>query len=105
MHDKLIQAITRYWGGKNTKVEEAAIGVYSFRGDEGYSRYEIRLPGTFARIYEDSGRPIEGFKVPESKVLVRCLTDAPDAWWYVGLDGSYRSFRGEDINLLTEKVS
>lgn len=98
--DKLAEAIAMQWGsdfGVGTRVTTES--GYAFRADEGYSRYTITLPNTLTTFYEDSGRPFTTRTKPDV-LTVRCLDDAPDCFWYVGLDGWYEGFR-EPFNVLT----
>jgi len=86
----ILHAIADNWGGRECPRADHPNGVFSFRGDEGYSLYHVWRPGQTALLAEDNGRPFRK-KVPSGKYLVRCMTDAPDCWWYVNDDGTYRT--------------
>lgn len=83
--DEILTYVADKWGGYDCPRGESD-GVLWFRGDEGYSLYKAWLPGSRFPVKEDSGRPSGSVRVPKGKVYVRCMTDAPDAWFAVSLD-------------------
>jgi hypothetical protein len=94
--EDLCNRIADHWGGTQCKRFWVTEGErFGFMGDEGFSRYTVTLPGTKSPCFEDSGRPAGWVMCPANKVIVRCLDDAPDAWWHVNFDGSYNIYGRE----------
>jgi hypothetical protein len=91
----LIARIARYWAGQDNTITDIGRGAHSIVGRTGEC-YEVTLPGYNARLAEDSGQPFTR-RVPARKLLVRCRTDAPDAWWYVNLDGTFTVSWGDGV--------
>lgn len=87
----LLEAIADHWGGDGcTRCEYD--DVFRFHDDHG-DAYAVWSPGQIARLAEPDGRPFNK-AVLKSQVIVRGLSDAPDCWWTVNLDGSYISLSG-----------
>ena len=99
---KLLHAIADRWGGPGCKRADHPSGVFAFRGDEGHSLYYVWRYGQTALLAEDSGRPFKK-PVPKGRLIVRCMDDAPDAWWYVEDNGAYTDYTGKTIMLLEEE--
>lgn len=84
-----VHVIAKQWAGRDARVSLVSEGVWRFRShdpEDGFI-YEVRRPGEPFPVFEDSGRPA-GF-ISRSEWTVRCLTDAPDAWWTVSPKGYY----------------
>lgn len=90
-HDSIVNQIADHWGGTDEVLRQhrgwnETMTRFRFLGDEGASRYDVTIPGASAPMYEDSGRPCGTTTVPADKYHVRCIDDAPDCHWYVGVD-------------------
>lgn len=89
--DVLLDKIADNWGGVGCP--RGHVGqAYRFIANDGMT-YIIYMPDSEAELAEDNGRPFM-HKVTSGVVLVRCITDAPDAWFHVRLDGWYSDPRG-----------
>lgn len=97
---ELLEAIALHWGGADNHLVVRPHREATFVGDEGYGRYVIAFPSTQTTLREDDGRPFS-HTVPAGRLLVNCLTDAPDNWFYIGIADSLaagRPLRCSDID-------
>lgn len=95
-----VTAIARYWGGERAEARPTGEGVWRFHstdGDEifiGGFVYDVYEPGVNFPCFEDDGRPV-GDIASSDEWMVRCVNDAPDAWFTVTRDGVKRGWSGE----------
>lgn len=95
-----VRAIALRWGGAKAEVRELEDGVWRFAevqedyGDAEGFVYVVYRPGKEFPCFEDDGRP-SGTSTREDEWVVRCLNDAPDGWFTVSDDGTYRGYREE----------
>lgn len=83
------QRIALHWGGLEGLVSltNASSDMLQFGGHD--DLYQIWLAGSRPKLREDDGRPFTGDPVKKGHVLVNCLTEAPDNWFHVALNGTY----------------
>jgi hypothetical protein len=94
-----VRAIAERWAGRGAPIRETEPGVWRIRcadPEDGFV-YEVREPGGRTPVFEDNGRPCGAVDRPEW--TVRCVNDAPDAWWTVATDGIYRPWQGREEHL------
>jgi hypothetical protein len=95
--EEAFNVIADNWGGKGCSRHIggglADYGGY-FVGDWG-ERFIVAFPGNKFRIYEDSGRPCGKITIPQGRIAVRGLDDAPDCWWYCDLNGEKIEYNAE----------
>lgn len=89
-----VMSIARRWSGEKAVVSAQGEGLWTFTWAEDGFRYEVRRPGAETPVFEDSGRPCGTVVLDEW--TVRCVNDAPDAWFTVKADGRYVDHRGEE---------
>jgi hypothetical protein len=84
--EELRDRIADLWGGEDcVRGPVPELGGWGFRSSGDNMRYICWEPGARAHLAEDNGRPYLSSPVPGGYVLVRCMDDAPDAWWWVDI--------------------
>jgi hypothetical protein len=99
----VVRAISRRWGGTGASLWKTKDGVWRFRHadpEDGFV-YDIYEPGEHVPVFEDDGRPCGTITRPDA-FCVRCVNDAPDSWFTVGVDGIYFDDRGQAYDLVSE---
>lgn len=94
-----VEAIAKYWGGKEPRIKYEDDGTWLFRckdPEDGFV-YRVTKPGTPLALREDNGRPFTG--EPRTDWVVVCINDAPDAWFTVSAEGVYQPWSGAAIHL------
>ena len=94
-----VEAIARYWAGADARISLVGDRVWRFRcadPEDGFV-YDVRAPGVPTPVFEDNGRPCGS--VERNDWTVRCVNDAPDAWFTVSADGIYQPWQGEAIKI------
>lgn len=93
-----VAAIARHFGGETAVPRPVRPGTWRFGSVEnGFFSdfvYEVSRPGVEVSVYEDSGRPAG--QVVRDDWVVRCLNDAPDAWFTVSRAGVKQGYAGEE---------
>jgi hypothetical protein len=80
----LFNQVADKWGGKGCRrVLTETEGTFA---SDDHMLYRVAFPGQTMETFEDSGRPCGKVKVPAGRLYVRCITDAPDAWWSIDIE-------------------
>ena len=92
-----VKAMMKHWGDSDSVAVKGAKDK-TWRFDGGGYQYLVHEPGVEVDTFEVDGRPT-GSTVFHDDWAVRCLNDAPDAWWTIALDGTYQAPNGKEVKV------
>lgn len=93
-----VTAMAAHWVGEPHEVVKVSDDVWRFWSTLTGETYDAYKPGAEFPCFEDSGRPCGNTVFPR-EWAVRAISAAPDDWFTVDVDGTFRGMRGEEVKV------